>query len=705
MKDNSIQKNLIRGMLIVSIVSLLFLAVSVFHTSYNAWSMTKVSFENIDTGVRDVSVSNIQKVTENVMLSRSESFSRLFSNQFDEYLCTLKNISYFVVDVYKGRSIGKKNDLSTHFTEYGEPVLYAAPGVNMEASAEEAERLSLCGLILKGGFVPYSDLNAEYVCMESGLSLVVDRNMSRKKSLNNIDLRKKEWYILAKKEKKPVYTLEKCFFSDEYEVALAMPIILKGDFIGVCAVHISLSNIKALFERFLGTQSLSYCIFDNTDMIFSSAKEGELVFNKNDLVGYRRYMDKSLLNRIDEIPKDTTEVLYMPIGKNMAYCVFSPIPDYGLNLLTFRYEKDVLESTSQLEKSIGAISDERLASIRYILQAGAFFFDFVIILSVFLCFYLSKKESAAIVAPIISLGDKVESIKGDDLKFLWNEHAEIELEQLAGAFSDMTEMLKSYIADTTREAAANERIRTEIEIARRIQLSAMPDRYLNEKGIEIFAAFEEASEIGGDFYDYYFTDDSHIAFVVCDVSGSGVSAALLMMMTKLNISIGFMSNLSPKEILSDINRRFWKQTQMQAVSADMWIGLLDLNTGLMSYAGGGSVLAAVLTADGELTDLSVKNQSAPGKDENFEYTESSFILGERDRLLMYTNGVYNMKNEKGNVYGKNRLCAEFKKCPGKTLEETATRILNDLGDFLDGYYLSNDMILMFVKRSVPGESI
>ena len=114
-----------------------------------------------------------------------------------------------------------------------------------------------------------------------------------------------------------------------------------------------------------------------------------------------------------------------------------------------------------------------------------------------------------------------------------------EIEELAGDFGSMIKELECYMADIMSITAEKERIGAELDMAKEIQAGQLPSvfpAFPDRTEFDICATMTPAKEVGGDFYDFFFVDDDHLALVIADVSGKGVPAALFMMMSKILIN-------------------------------------------------------------------------------------------------------------------------------------------------------------------------
>ena len=182
---------------------------------------------------------------------------------------------------------------------------------------------------------------------------------------------------------------------------------------------------------------------------------------------------------------------------------------------------------------------------------------FGVVLTIAIMIYYNSIRKQ-IIEPVVRLKDAtgqiVQNISSGE-EFTVDIHTGNEIEELADSFRTMDQNMRKYISENTAILVEKERLGAELDLAAVIQQSMLehsfppfPDR----KEFDIYASMNPAREIGGDFYDFFFTDDDHLALVIADVAGKGIPAALFMMMCKLMIRNYTMTGMSPKEGLDEL---------------------------------------------------------------------------------------------------------------------------------------------------------
>ena len=202
----------------------------------------------------------------------------------------------------------------------------------------------------------------------------------------------------------------------------------------------------------------------------------------------------------------------------------------------------------------------------------------------------------------------------------------------------------------------------ELAAARTLQMSMVPTDFpapSAERPVEIFAVMEPAREVGGDLYDYFFTADGRLAFLVGDVSGKGVPAAMFMARTLnlLRVMCSFLlrdgAAAAPGEIVGRVNRELCVgNTTMTFVT--LFFGILDLSSGALTFANAGHD-PPFRIANGAASPLAGAQGLALGIDENWTYESAAATLAPGETLCIYTDGITEANDPAGALFGKQRL--------------------------------------------------
>ena len=252
-------------------------------------------------------------------------------------------------------------------------------------------------------------------------------------------------------------------------------------------------------------------------------------------------------------------------------------------------------------------------------------------------------------------------------------HTGDEIEHLSIIMSDMEHNIREHEEEVIRLTAENERAHTELDLAARIQMNmlhtdfpAFPDR----EEFDIYASMDPAKEIGGDFYDFFFIDDTHLCLVMADVAGKGIPAALFMMASMIIIGNTAVASedYDPGEILEAANDMIYMHNS-EDMFVTVWLGILDLETGLIKAANAGHEYPAVMHANGDFEILKDKHGFVLGTMENMKYKSYDLQLEPGSKLFLYTDGVPEATNEDEELFGTDRLIEVLNSVKNDTPDE------------------------------------
>jgi len=197
-----------------------------------------------------------------------------------------------------------------------------------------------------------------------------------------------------------------------------------------------------------------------------------------------------------------------------------------------------------------------------------------------------------------------------------------------------------------------------------------------------------AREIGGDFYDFFPIDDNHYAFVIADVSGKGITAALFMMSAKTAIKNMLQAGYPLAEAINRANKTL-SDNNTEGMFVTAFIGVLEVMTGRVQYVNAGHCPPLRKTASGYEYVNVVRNMIL-GINSKYEYKGGELILNHKERLFLYTDGVTEAQAENSKMFGEERLINALNK------KETS---LNDTLPYV------HKQIKLFVKKAAQSDDI
>ncbi|MBM4277402.1 MAG: HAMP domain-containing protein [Deltaproteobacteria bacterium] len=273
-----------------------------------------------------------------------------------------------------------------------------------------------------------------------------------------------------------------------------------------------------------------------------------------------------------------------------------------------------------------------------------------------------------------------------------------EVGKLTEAFQYMKTSLKDYIKQLTETAASKEKIESELKIAHDIQMSILPKvfpPFPDRKEFDIYATIEPAREVGGDFYDFFFIDPDHLFFVIADVSGKGVPAALFMAMTKTLIKSISVPGMQPGEILTKVNYEL-NQANESCMFVTTFCGILNTKTGEVHYTNAGHNPPLLIRQGEEATYIEGGRNVMVGAVENYVFKTDRLIMESGDVLFMYTDGVTEAMNEREELFSDERLRGEIVSLQDKPIREMIAGVKEEVISFAQGAPQSDDIAMMIL---------
>ena len=280
-----------------------------------------------------------------------------------------------------------------------------------------------------------------------------------------------------------------------------------------------------------------------------------------------------------------------------------------------------------------------------------------------------------------------------------------EIEVLAESFAKQSARMRLYIDQVKKVTAEKERIGAELDMASRIQGSQLPrlfPPFPDRKEFSLYASMTPAKEVGGDFYDFFMIDDDHMGFVMADVSGKGVPAALLMMVSRVLIKSTMQNGKGPAETLKSVNNQLCEGNDADFF-VTVWLAVLEISTGKGIAANAGHEHPALRRADGSY-DLIVYKHSMPvGVMRDLPFREHEFQLNPGDSFFVYTDGVVEATDADKELYGSDRMLQALNRNPDAQPEQMLANISQDIDRFVDGAEQFDDITMLCFRYFEPSE--
>jgi sigma-B regulation protein RsbU (phosphoserine phosphatase) len=242
-------------------------------------------------------------------------------------------------------------------------------------------------------------------------------------------------------------------------------------------------------------------------------------------------------------------------------------------------------------------------------------------------------------------------------------------------------------------------IETELAVASRIQQSMLPRRFPafpERADFEVYADMAPARSVGGDFYDFFVIDADRIGFVVGDVSGKGVPAALFMAATRTLLRATAMQGSSAAKCIHYVNNVLAKQSD-GAMYVTIFYAIVDMRDGTVDYCSAGHHAPLVFLKDGSIQHASQGGGLIAGLYEAAKYEGGSLRLAAGDGLLLYTDGVTEAFDAAGTMFDEARLERSLQAVSGGPIDEIVKKILHDVRSYKGSAAQSDDITLLALR--------
>ncbi len=249
-----------------------------------------------------------------------------------------------------------------------------------------------------------------------------------------------------------------------------------------------------------------------------------------------------------------------------------------------------------------------------------------------------------------------------------------------------------------QEMAERERLERELQLAREIQQTFMPEHLPDLPGWELAVTWRAARQVAGDFYDVFELPEQRLGLVIADVADKGMPAALFMALTRTLMRAAAAEERSPADALKRVNRLLVPDAQHGMFVTGLY-AILSLGSGRLVYANAGHHPPLILRSDDRRLEQLHRGETALGVLEGVEFQEHASILASGDCMFLYTDGVTEALAPDGDFYGEGRLREViWPSCDSRSAQETLDRIVDDVARFVGNNPPSDDLTLMVLRR-------
>ena len=406
--------------------------------------------------------------------------------------------------------------------------------------------------------------------------------------------------------------------------------------------------------------------------IIIADESGNIVSDRNGNEG-RNLGVTGILIDAETMPQG--EVFSAEVYGESSYCMYKQQEGYTI--------------VAVMPQSEAALSRNVAVSVTTAMQIVIFSALFIMI------FVLVKK---LVVDNILKINGSLAAITDGKLDTVVDVRSHQEFAALSDDINSTVDTLKRYISD------AEARIDAELSFAKAIQHSALPSvfpPYPNRTEFAIWACMDTAKEVGGDFYDFYFVDEDTLAFLIADVSGKGIPAAMFMMQAKTLLKSYAESGMGVAEVLTQANNKLCEGNEAD-MFVTVWMGYLNTKTGEVTYANAGHNPPFIRHGDGSVEMVKSRPDLVLAGMEDIRYRTNTVQLKPGDLLYLYTDGVTEATDVANNLYGEARLEAVLQQKNVGDVETVCRQVKENVDSFV-GDAPQFDDITMLALKYTPAE--
>jgi sigma-B regulation protein RsbU (phosphoserine phosphatase) len=353
-------------------------------------------------------------------------------------------------------------------------------------------------------------------------------------------------------------------------------------------------------------------------------------------------------------------------------------------------------------------------AVLYVLAAVGIFFGIIELIA----FIIGVRLTRTITASIYKLYQATQHVNQGDFSHRIKVTSKDQLASLETSFNSMTENIRRLLI----EQKEKQRLENELTIAQEVQAQLFPKGVFDMRSLELYGFCEPARTVSGDYYDFIPLGPDRLALAVGDISGKGISAALLMatihsavrayslervpMMATAGVGHGgsfsmakvedpgYEGEISPSLLCTMLNRQVYRSTPMEKY-ATMFLGIYDGETGELNYCNAGHLPPMILAADGSIRHLNVGG-SVVGLLDGLQYNESAVKLQHGDIFIAYSDGITEPENEFGE-FGEERLLQLVRENQHLPLQRICDLAVAAVKDWIGGEEQPDDITIVLAR--------
>jgi sigma-B regulation protein RsbU (phosphoserine phosphatase) len=444
---------------------------------------------------------------------------------------------------------------------------------------------------------------------------------------------------------------------------------------GVVSCEVSLKMMKQMLAEIqLGEHGYAFIVDKSGNFISHPRKDWIL---KRNLYSKPSIIFKDNIELVESQIKQGRSGAGLGISEYLnnqtAWFYYAPITDSGWSVIIVIPEKELFNELHEIFQKIILVS----------------------VLGILILFLVNIFVFRRMLDPLVRITHAIQRFSSSPGK---ERKSNNEIKMLAESLEDWQEKYGLLIKDQSKTAIDKIKFDKDLKLAQEIQLNIVPSgnpSFLEYPEIDLYAMLKPAETIGGDLYDYFFIDKNHLLVAIGDVSGKGIPASLFMAITSTLIKT-HAKILSSKDIVRRVNKELSDRNSNQYF-VTLFLGILDIRSGLLDYCNAAHNFPYILHADGTLQTLSKSHGLPLGIYKDKKYKSSSVELRLNDMLILYPDGVINSRDDNKQHYGTDRLEKNIQNLIDLSTAEVVEKLVKSIMIFEGQGHQADDISLLALK--------
>ncbi len=581
---------------------------------------------------------------------------------------------------------------------FGTTVLLISPGVEMQVPVEERNAAGMMDDIFIPIYHADPHLAGVYVGTESGMAMIYPWATGLNSSF---DPRIRPWFTSAKESgsitwSEPYVDL----LGHGLMVTCSKPVYDPGKgWFWVIGADVTIETIN---QNIIGTQ------VGNRGYAMLIDQHGNVItrpgLSSGDMRWDESFVTENLLDSTNpglitvarEMTDGRTGISRVMFDDGERFIAYAPVESVNWSVAVVMPVEEVIAPALSTRESILAASEDTALHIGNQQDLMRTIFSALFLVLLVAVGFLTLIFSRYLTRPIEELRKGSEAIGRGDLEYTVQVHTGDEFEELADSFNHMASDLRDHIASLRRTTAEKERMLKELEIAKGIQQSFLPDAAPVLPGIDLQGFNLPAAEVGGDFYDFIPVGEENWGLVIADVSGKGVPAALFMALSRTLIRASAAHNPDPSESIREANRNIYLDSKT-SMFVTLFYAILNPRKNTLTFVNAGHNPPLLFgTAKEGITLLKAKGIALGVLDE-IELESVEVRMNSGNVAVLYTDGVTEAANEHDQEYGVARLEKVIEASRHLSAKGIIEAIVQDVTAFAGTRPQFDDITLMVLK--------